>query len=105
MKASWIRWAILALVYVAFLSWYGGSGDPLSRDEIEEYKALLDHNRKIVRDHEEMVGSPMSAAIVSGSTPYRTRNPSPTSRASNVRPLSLWRIRSASKFWLRMTSG
>lgn len=45
MKASWIRWAILALVYVAFLSWYGGSGDPLSRDEIEEYVAIAQSRR------------------------------------------------------------
>ena len=45
MKASWIRWAILALLYVVFLSWYGGSGDPLSPGEIEEYVAIAQAQR------------------------------------------------------------
>ena len=40
LKASWIRWGILALIYVVFLSWYGGSGEPLSPEEIEEYLTL-----------------------------------------------------------------
>lgn len=45
LKASWIRWAILALLYVVFLSWYGGSGDPLSPGEIEEYVAIAQAQR------------------------------------------------------------
>ena len=45
MKASWIRWAILALIYVVFLSWYGGSGDPISGDEIEQYVAIAQSRR------------------------------------------------------------
>ena len=40
MTASRIRWAILAAIYVGFLFWYGGSGKPLSPEEIDQYIAI-----------------------------------------------------------------
>ena len=39
MTASRARWAIMAVLYAAFFYWYGGSGDPLSPDEVEKYMA------------------------------------------------------------------
>ena len=56
MKASWIRWAILALIYVVFLFWYGGSGDPLSSDEIEDYLAIVEEKRAERSDSEPAEG-------------------------------------------------
>ena len=41
MTASRIRWGVLAGIYVLFLSWYGGSGDPISPEEIESYVAIM----------------------------------------------------------------
>jgi hypothetical protein len=56
LKASWIRWAILALIYVVFLFWYGGSGDPLSSDEIEDYLAIVEEKRAERSDSEPAEG-------------------------------------------------
>jgi len=33
---------ILAAIYALFLFWYGGSGDPLSPEEIEQYMAIVE---------------------------------------------------------------
>ena len=40
MTASRWRWLILAGIYAVFLFWYGGSGDPISPGEVEEYLAI-----------------------------------------------------------------
>ena len=40
LTASRLRWAILAGIYAVFLFWYGGSGDPISPEEAEEYIAI-----------------------------------------------------------------
>ena len=42
MTASRLRWAFLAVIYAAFLVWYGGSGDPISPEEIEKYVAIAE---------------------------------------------------------------
>ena len=42
MTASRIRWAFLAVIYAAFFVWYGGSGDPISPEEAEQYTARLE---------------------------------------------------------------
>ncbi|MCH2184382.1 hypothetical protein MK280_00760 [Myxococcota bacterium] len=42
MTASRIRWACLAAIYGIFLFWYGGSRDPISQEQIEEYVALVE---------------------------------------------------------------
>jgi hypothetical protein len=39
LTASRIRWAALAAIYAAFYFWYGGSGDPISPEEVEQYMA------------------------------------------------------------------
>jgi hypothetical protein len=36
MTAMRIRWAVLALLYLSFHLWYGGSGDPISPAEMEK---------------------------------------------------------------------
>lgn len=40
MSASLIRWGLLALIYLAFHSWYGGSGNPLTPKEVDTYIKL-----------------------------------------------------------------
>lgn len=42
MTASRLRWAFLAVIYAAFLVWYGGSGDPISPEEVEKYVAIVE---------------------------------------------------------------
>ena len=42
LTASRVRWVLLAGIYAIFLSWYGGSGDPISPEEIKEYAAIVD---------------------------------------------------------------
>ena len=42
LTASRLRWAFLAAVYAAFLVWYGGSGDPISPEEVEKYVAIAE---------------------------------------------------------------
>ena len=42
MTASRIRWAFLAVIYAAFFVWYGGSGDPISPEEVEKYMAIAE---------------------------------------------------------------
>jgi hypothetical protein len=42
LTASRIRWALLAGIYAVFLFWYGGSGDPISPEEVEEYVAIVE---------------------------------------------------------------
>ncbi|MFT4518646.1 MAG: hypothetical protein ACI9JM_001031 [Halioglobus sp.] len=37
MSASGIRWGVIALLYAAFHLWYGGSGSPLTDDEVDYY--------------------------------------------------------------------
>lgn len=56
LEASWIRWAIPALIYIVFLSWYGGSGDPLSSDEIEDYLTIAAEQRADRNDSESAEG-------------------------------------------------
>jgi len=42
LTASRIRWVILAGIYAVFLFWYGGSGDPISPKEAEQYIAIAE---------------------------------------------------------------
>ncbi len=42
MTASHLRWAFLAVIYAAFYFWYGGSGDPISPEEAEQYTARFE---------------------------------------------------------------
>ncbi len=35
-------WSILAVVYIAFFSWYTSFGGPLSSEEIERYVAIME---------------------------------------------------------------
>ena len=42
LTASRIRWAILAVIYAAFFFWYGGSGDPISPEEAEQYITIAE---------------------------------------------------------------
>ena len=42
MTASRIRWAILAVIYGAFYLWYGGSGDPMSPEDVQRYMAIFE---------------------------------------------------------------
>ena len=37
-------WAALALVYAAFLFWYGGCGSPLSPAEVAELRVTLERS-------------------------------------------------------------
>jgi hypothetical protein len=39
LTASRIRWALLAAIYAAFYFWYGGSGGPVSPEQVERYMA------------------------------------------------------------------
>lgn len=39
MTASRVRWALFAALYAAFYFWYGGSTDPISPQEAEQYVA------------------------------------------------------------------
>jgi hypothetical protein len=41
MTASRVLWAVLAIGYAAFWLWYGGSGTPLSPEEVERHMAVL----------------------------------------------------------------
>jgi hypothetical protein len=41
LTASRVRWAFLASIYAAFYFWYGGSGDPMSPEDVERYMARL----------------------------------------------------------------
>ena len=52
MTASRIRWAFLAVIYAVFLVWYGGSGDPISPEEVEMYIAVVEA-RNAERDNTE----------------------------------------------------
>ena len=42
LTASRIRWGVLAALYVCFLLWYGGSGEPVSPEEVEGYVAAFE---------------------------------------------------------------
>ena len=41
-RSSWIWLASLALAYIAFLFWYGGNGDPLTKEEASELLARVE---------------------------------------------------------------
>lgn len=45
MSGTKITWAVLALVYVAFFSWYTSFGGPLSDEEIAYFTAKMDEIR------------------------------------------------------------
>lgn len=40
--ATLILFAVLAVIYVAFLIWYSGSGKPLSKQEVQRYISILE---------------------------------------------------------------
>ncbi len=55
MTASRIRWAVFALIYALFLVWYGGSGDPISPEEVEKYMAIAEARNSGPDDARERV--------------------------------------------------
>jgi len=42
LTASRIRWALFAGIYAVFLFWYGGSGEPISPEEMKQYAAIME---------------------------------------------------------------
>ncbi len=60
MTASRVRWAILALIYVIFFFWYGGSGDPISSEEAEEYIAIAEARRSDARVRQGAEDNPLA---------------------------------------------
>ena len=60
MTASRLRWAILAVIYVAFLFWYGGSGDPISPEEAEQYIAIAEEKGSLRDAGERGEGAPLA---------------------------------------------
>ena len=60
MTASHWRWAILAVIYAVFFFWYGGSGDPISPEEAEQYIALAEARNSEASARERAEGDPLA---------------------------------------------